>query len=48
MGFFDFGKKKGVVGLDIGSSAIKAVELKPLKGGGFQVINLRLQVFSIR
>lgn len=26
-------KKKGVVGLDIGSSALKAVELKPVRGG---------------
>jgi len=29
-----FGKKKGLVGLDIGSSAIKAVELKPGGKGG--------------
>jgi len=34
---FGFGKAKGVVGLDIGSSAVKAVELKPV-GKGFKVV----------
>jgi type IV pilus assembly protein PilM len=34
---FGFGKTKGVVGLDIGSSAVKAVELKPV-GKGFKVV----------
>ncbi len=35
-----FGKrKKQVVGCDVGSSAIKIVELKPLKTGEFQLIN---------
>jgi type IV pilus assembly protein PilM len=33
---FGFGKKKGVVGLDIGSSSVKAVELKAA-GKGFKV-----------
>jgi type IV pilus assembly protein PilM len=33
---FGLGKKKGVVGLDIGSSAVKAVELKAV-GKGFKV-----------
>jgi type IV pilus assembly protein PilM len=33
---FGLGKSKAVVGLDIGSSAVKAVELKPL-GKGFRV-----------
>src|SRR5436190_10099910 len=33
---FGFGKSKAVVGLDIGSSAVKAVELKPA-GKGFRV-----------
>jgi len=33
---FGFGKAKAVVGLDIGSSAVKAVELKPA-GKGFKV-----------
>ena len=32
MGWFDFGKKKSVIGLDIGSSAVKAVELKGSRG----------------
>ena len=31
-----FGRTKAVVGLDIGSSAVKAVELKP-SGKGFRV-----------
>jgi len=34
---FGFGKPKAVVGLDIGSSAVKAVELKPA-GKGFKVV----------
>jgi type IV pilus assembly protein PilM len=34
---FGFGKSKSVVGLDIGSSAVKAVELKPA-GKGFKVV----------
>jgi len=34
---FGFGKSKSVVGLDIGSSAVKAVELKPV-GRGFKVV----------
>ena len=33
---FGFGKSRAVVGLDIGSSAVKAVELKP-SGKGFKV-----------
>jgi len=40
-----FGKKKGLVGLDIGSSAIKAVELKPGGKGGaeFQLTNIGME-----
>jgi len=38
-----FGKKKGLVGLDIGSSAIKAVELKQVKSGEFQLVNIGLE-----
>ena len=40
-----FGKKKGLVGLDIGSSAIKAVELKASgKGGGeYQLVNIGIE-----
>jgi type IV pilus assembly protein PilM len=43
-----FGKKKGLVGLDIGSSAIKAVEMKATgKGGGeYQLVNIGLEVIS--
>lgn len=33
------GKKKSIVGLDIGSSAIKLVELKPGKGGRFSLVH---------
>ncbi|OYT71767.1 MAG: pilus assembly protein PilM [Chloracidobacterium sp. CP2_5A] len=33
MGLLGFGGAKTVVGIDIGSSAVKAVELKPLKNG---------------
>ena len=36
MTLFGFGKSKSIVGLDIGSSAVKAVELKP-SGKGFKV-----------
>jgi type IV pilus assembly protein PilM len=40
-----FGKSKGLVGLDIGSSAIKAVELKAGGKGGaaYQLVNLGLE-----
>jgi len=38
MGFFS--KRKAVVGLDIGSSVIKAVELRPKKGGTFELVSL--------
>jgi type IV pilus assembly protein PilM len=40
-----FGKKKGLVGLDIGSSAIKAVELKAGGKGGaeYQLVNIGLE-----
>ena len=40
-----FGKKKGLVGLDIGSSAIKAVELKPGGKGGaeYQLANMGIE-----
>jgi len=42
-----FGKKKGLVGLDIGSSAIKAVELKSSgKNGDYQLVNLGLELMS--
>ncbi len=40
-----FGKKKGLVGLDIGSSAIKAVELKAGGKGGaeYQLLNIGIE-----
>ncbi|HSF16756.1 MAG TPA: type IV pilus assembly protein PilM [Vicinamibacteria bacterium] len=38
-----FGKKKNLVGLDIGSSSVKAVELKPSKGETFQLITVGLE-----
>jgi type IV pilus assembly protein PilM len=40
-----FGKKKGLVGLDIGSSSVKVVELKQ-KGGGYELVNLGLENFD--
>ena len=39
---FGFGKAKGLVGLDIGSSAVKAVELRR-KGTGYELVNLGLE-----
>ena len=39
---FGFGKSKAVVGLDIGSSAVKAVELKAA-GKGFKVVAFAIQ-----
>ncbi len=42
-----FGKrKKQIVGCDIGSSAIKVVELKPLKNGEFQLANAAIAELS--
>jgi type IV pilus assembly protein PilM len=40
-----FGKKKGLVGLDIGSSAVKAVELKPggKAGDEYQLLNIGME-----
>jgi type IV pilus assembly protein PilM len=40
-----FGRKKGIVGLDIGSSAVKAVELKAGGKGGeeYQLLNIGLE-----
>jgi type IV pilus assembly protein PilM len=45
VGLFGFGKKKGLVGVDIGSSAVKAVELKPIGKGGmdFQLVNIGME-----
>jgi type IV pilus assembly protein PilM len=41
-----FSKSKNVVGLDIGSSAIKLVELKEKKGGTFSLVKLGLERLS--
>ena len=42
-----FGKpKKQVVGCDVGSSAIKIVELKPLKSGEFQLMHAAIADLS--
>lgn len=39
---FGFGKQKGLVGLDIGSSSVKVVELKK-KGDSYELLNLGLE-----
>jgi type IV pilus assembly protein PilM len=41
-----FSKSKNVVGLDIGSSAVKLVELKEKKGGTYQLVKLGLERLS--
>ncbi len=41
-----FNRAKGVVGLDIGSSTIKLVELKERKGGDFQLLRLGTETLS--
>ena len=41
-----FSKSKNVVGLDIGSSAIKLVELKEKKGGTYQLVKMGLERLS--
>ncbi len=41
-----FRKKKNLVGLDIGSSAVKLVELKDAKGGGFKLVKTGLSTLS--
>ncbi len=45
MGLFGLGKKKGLVGLDIGSSAVKAVELKTGGKGAaeYQLVNIGVE-----
>ncbi len=40
-----FGKKKGLVGLDIGSSSVKVVELKQ-KGGAYELVNVGIETFD--
>ena len=41
-----FSRTKSVVGLDIGSSALKLVELKPRKGGEFSLVRLGVEQLS--
>ncbi len=41
-----FSKSKNVVGLDIGSSAVKLVELKEKKGGTFELVKMGLERLS--
>jgi type IV pilus assembly protein PilM len=41
-----FSKSKNVVGLDIGSSAVKLVELKEKKGGTYQLVKLGVERLS--
>jgi type IV pilus assembly protein PilM len=45
---FSFGKKRSLVGVDIGSSAVKAVELKPAGKGGmdFQLVNIGIEALT--
>ena len=38
-----FGRKKSLVGLDIGSSSIKAVEVKPAKGESWELANVGIE-----
>jgi type IV pilus assembly protein PilM len=41
-----FSKSKNVVGLDIGSSAIKLVELKEKKGGSYELVKMGIERLS--
>lgn len=41
-----FGKTKNLVGLDLGSSAIKIVELKPGKAGSFKLLRAGIETLS--
>jgi Tfp pilus assembly PilM family ATPase len=40
---FGMGKAKGLVGLDVGSSAVKAVELKK-RGDPYELVNFGLEL----
>jgi type IV pilus assembly protein PilM len=39
-------RSKQIVGLDIGSSCIKAAELRPLRKGGFELVSLGMETLS--
>ena len=41
-----FRKSKNLVGLDIGSSAVKLVELKDAKGGGYRLVKTGMESLS--
>ena len=41
-----FRKSKNLVGLDIGSSAVKLVELRDAKGGGYRLVKTGLETLS--
>jgi len=41
-----FRKSKNLVGLDIGSSAVKLVELKDAKGGGYRLVKTGMETLS--
>src|SRR5271169_2757399 len=40
---FNLGKTKSLVGLDIGSSSVKAVELKKGKGGSYELVSFGME-----
>jgi len=37
---FGLGRNRETVGLDIGASSVKAVQLKPMRGGGYELVRL--------
>jgi type IV pilus assembly protein PilM len=39
-------RNKQAVGLDIGSSAVKAAELRPIRGGGYELVSLGMEDLS--
>jgi type IV pilus assembly protein PilM len=39
-------KNKQAVGLDIGSSAVKTAELRPIRGGGYELVSLGMEKLS--
>ena len=42
---FGFGKPKGLVGLDIGSSSVKLVELRK-KGDSYELVNMGMEALG--
>src|SRR5512144_2660426 len=41
-----FNRNKPAVGLDIGSSALKSTELRPIRGGGYELVSLGIEELS--